>query len=419
MCDFANFSVESVPNITYLVTQTNASTKIGCGDGDDRSSTDKYGWDEAATLPTWLLPPLGVVLSCISLFTVLSNVFVAVAVVRERFLRTVTNSFIVSLSLADFIMGVVVMPLAIVYDLNGGVWNMDPLLCDVWKASEILSAVGCIGNISLISLDRYVAVVHPLQYRRRLSRRKAMIMILVVWCLAVSLSFPCIVWWHATKDFAARQAICDFTLDARNYNVTALSSLLILAVIFIFAYLRIYMIAMRQLKHITEGRRRIKYRGESSRKENMEIRIHRGGSEGSNCEVPEFLEGTRRAKKLSREFKTAKIVGIIVLTFFVCWMPFIATEIKLCVCGDYCIDMSYKVYRCFRWLIYINSALNPLIYARASDHFMLAFRRLWWSVISKIPLFKSAKPTFVAYNCSALQKENSIRSDCLQTQSPV
>ena len=49
----------------------------------------------------------------IPLLTIAGNILVVVAVARERSLRTVTNYFIVSLAIADFLVALVVMPFAV------------------------------------------------------------------------------------------------------------------------------------------------------------------------------------------------------------------------------------------------------------------------------------------------------------------
>ena len=52
------------------------------------------------------------------LFTVFGNVLVVMSVYRERSLRTVTNYFICSLAVADIMVAVMVMPLAIYLEVS-------------------------------------------------------------------------------------------------------------------------------------------------------------------------------------------------------------------------------------------------------------------------------------------------------------
>ena len=50
-------------------------------------------------------PLLGVLLATFAMVTICGNILVMIAVARERYLRTVTNYFIVSLAIADLIIG--------------------------------------------------------------------------------------------------------------------------------------------------------------------------------------------------------------------------------------------------------------------------------------------------------------------------
>jgi len=63
---------------------------------------------------------IGVVLTAFTLVTILGNGLVIAAVSRERYLRTVTNYFIVSLAVADLLIGVAVMPSSIALEVR--VW---------------------------------------------------------------------------------------------------------------------------------------------------------------------------------------------------------------------------------------------------------------------------------------------------------
>ena len=60
------------------------------------SGSEDYGYKN---------PLLGVLLATFAMVTICGNILVMIAVARERYLRTVTNYFIVSLAIADLIIG--------------------------------------------------------------------------------------------------------------------------------------------------------------------------------------------------------------------------------------------------------------------------------------------------------------------------
>ena len=69
--------------------------------------------------------------------------------------------------------------------------------------------------------------------------------------------------------------------------------------------------------------------------------------------------------------RTARILGIIVTVFLVCWIPFVV----LFPVNSYCNCVPTWIYNASYWTAYLNSTLNPFLYGFSGD-FRKAFRRL-------------------------------------------
>ena len=69
--------------------------------------------------------------------------------------------------------------------------------------------------------------------------------------------------------------------------------------------------------------------------------------------------------------RTARILGIIVSVFLVCWVPFVV----LFPVNSYCNCVPTWLYNASYWMAYLNSTLNPFLYGFSGD-FREAFRRL-------------------------------------------
>ena len=78
-------------------------------------------------------------------------------------------------------------------------------------------------------------------------------------------------------------------------------------------------------------------------------------------------------RKINKETKAAKTVGIIVGCFIVCWCPFFTVYITAAFCANCTPPLIFIV--CF-WLGYCNSAVNPCVYALFSKDFRYAFQKL-------------------------------------------
>jgi len=81
--------------------------------------------------------------------------------------------------------------------------------------------------------------------------------------------------------------------------------------------------------------------------------------------------GERTAMK--KERKTAKTLAIVVGCFTVCWLPFFLMYIISPFCGCHIPDIMVAM---FTWLGYINSVINPFIYAFYNRDFLDSFWKL-------------------------------------------
>ena len=87
---------------------------------------------------------------------------------------------------------------------------------------------------------------------------------------------------------------------------------------------------------------------------------------------------------LRRDKKAARSLAILVFVYFVCWTPYTITTIIISFCED-CI--SEDLYEAFNWLLWVNSSLNPLLYAATSERFRENFKRLlgFYKITNKSP----------------------------------
>ena len=87
--------------------------------------------------------------------------------------------FIVSLAIADLIVGLVVMPMSTVYIFTVD-WMFGIGLCQLWIAVDYIASTASILNLFILSLDRYWSVTMPLKYLRKRTTNRALVMISLV-----------------------------------------------------------------------------------------------------------------------------------------------------------------------------------------------------------------------------------------------
>ena len=99
----------------------------------------------------------------LSFLTIIGNGFTIFLVCSRRNLRTKTNAFIVSLAVADFCVGLGVIPSLFLCDITNTCHWPHSLMSWVAFIPLLLSNTSAVNLCSLV-LDRFIAIVHPLKY---------------------------------------------------------------------------------------------------------------------------------------------------------------------------------------------------------------------------------------------------------------
>ena len=115
------------------------------------------------------------------IFIIVGNRFV-IFVCRKRQLHTETNTFIVSLAVADFAVGMIAAPSHFLCNMiNECISDKKASLFVIYVWVFIPYASGT--NLSSLVLERYIAVVKPLKYLTFMRSRRVIQMVLTSWAI--------------------------------------------------------------------------------------------------------------------------------------------------------------------------------------------------------------------------------------------
>lgn len=101
----------------------------------------------------------------------------------SRQLRTPTNLLLLSLAVSDFLVGLLLMPVQIL--LIGGCWFLGSLICGLFYYASFILTSASVGNMVLISADRYVAICDPLCYPTKVTQKRVKICVCLSWACSV------------------------------------------------------------------------------------------------------------------------------------------------------------------------------------------------------------------------------------------
>ncbi|XP_041114370.1 histamine H3 receptor-like [Polyodon spathula] len=362
--------------------------------------------------------------------TVLGNALVMLAFVVDTSLRTQNNFFLLNLAISDFLVGAFCMPLYIPYVLTGK-WIFGKTLCKLWLVMDYLLCTSSVFNIVLVSYDRFLSVIRAVAYRAQ--QRKtlhAVSKMVLVWVLAFLLYGPAIMAWeHIAGHSIVEKEECYAEFYYNWYFLITVSTVEFftpfISVTFfnVSIYLNIHQRTQSrhalnketqggepkgsspdplselstQDKELSQSKTMtsvpmgpcLELEGKAETSDLMNpgdlAPKEKGPEKSKGGEFSQrLLSMSKRTRAISqtsaqhfrllRDKKVAKSLAIIVCTFGVCWAPYTLLMIIRAACNDSCISRYW--YEVSFWLLWINSAINPVLYPLCHYSFRKAFMKL-------------------------------------------
>ncbi|XP_028587882.2 histamine H3 receptor [Podarcis muralis] len=379
---------------------------------------------------------LAVLMALLIVATVVGNALVMLAFVVDSSLRTQNNYFLLNLAISDFLVGAFCIPLYVPYVLTGR-WTFGRSFCKLWLVVDYLLCTTSVFNIVLISYDRFLSVTRAVSYRAQQGDTKqAVFKMVMVWVLAFLLYGPAIISWEY---ISGRSIIPNGECYAEffyNWYFLITASTIEFFTPFIsvaFFNLSIYLNIQRRTKarldvvHEAQNQNFVEEiemspeaqlsmkcckweqrdlaetlgvpkwdAQEESSKESTNVKYsstESSGFPGSKAKLfikknykhsTSTLSLEKRMKvasqnmsqrfRLTRDKKVAKSLAVIVGIFGLCWAPYTLLMIIRAACHGHCVPEYW--YETSFWLLWVNSAINPVLYPLCHHSFRRAFVKL-------------------------------------------
>ena len=142
----------------------------------------------------------------ISLVTIIGNLIVILCFLKFKHIRTINNYYILSLSVADTIIGILCMPFYAHTSHYNGDWRFGMLYCRVWLVLDYVAGTASVLQIVVISFDRFISVVYPIKYRLWSTKRFICLNITLVWLIAFLNYGPAIIFWPILASYLNENA---------------------------------------------------------------------------------------------------------------------------------------------------------------------------------------------------------------------
>ncbi|CAF0843025.1 unnamed protein product [Rotaria sordida] len=192
--------------------------------------------------PFWLLILIAIFGSITSVLTVLGNILVMLAFFLDRQIRQPTNYFILSLSVSDFLIGLLSMPLLTIY-IYSKEWPLNAIICDIWLSLDYTVCLTSIYTVLFITIDRFYSVKMPAKYRKWRTKRKINIMITITWAVPTLIFFTSTMLYPRLRGISNMQnGVCDVQWNKNHVFNLCLTigyfwtTLFVMIILYIFIY---------------------------------------------------------------------------------------------------------------------------------------------------------------------------------------
>ena len=289
------------------------------------------------------------------------NSWVIALVVKKRHLRTVTNIILVSLALSDLCTGALSIPLYLSCNITRitGICTADLIVIIFVSVSTVL-------HILVMTIDRYICIIHALRYQIWVTHRRGRAVIALIWSISVFTALIQLAWVDLNQD-AHDDYGTEIGMKFVVFDIFYLVAFIGLPATFMaFTYARIFYEVRRQTRN-----------------------IHKNNTPG--------WQETQRSTK--REWKIAVIYLLMLVVFLICWVPFSLLRVEQILQAEFLeLHLSDVAMVLLYWMRFCSSFINPCLYILG-------------------------KPDFRNATCLRRQKERQIYSDytraSLMKSSPV
>ncbi|XP_020604529.1 trace amine-associated receptor 7e-like [Orbicella faveolata] len=276
------------------------------------------------------------------LAAVIGNAVVLWLFYKNESLRTISNRFLASLCVADFIVGLVIDPTWIAIRC----WiqpSESQILNSILDMLWIHTTAATVFNLCCVSVDRFIAIRFPCRYQDILPLNKCYTAIFMVWLISFFLPFSRILSVNNPANGAILWLSLTFIIFVLPISVVT------------FCYFWIFKTAREQSRRITR---------ETAR--NID-------------------QNTTALAKQS--YKAVKTTGFVLGVFIVSWMPCVVLSVVHHFAGkDKCLDhrFSFVVWPWIEAISFTSSAINPWIYYFRNSLFREAsYRSFSWLFSSR------------------------------------
>ncbi|CAG9571985.1 unnamed protein product [Danaus chrysippus] len=313
--------------------------------------------------PLSRIVPISLFLLVIFVTGIVGNVAVCVVIVRNPSMHTDTNYYLFSLALSDLLLLLFGLPNDLSVYWHQYPYSLGVVFCKLRALISEAASYVSVLTIVAFTLERYLAICHPLHIYAVAGLRRALRIVLSLWVLSLLAASPfahyTTVNYHQyppTSGNASLESAFCAMLELPSWYICELSSFfffLLPGLVILCLYVRMGL--------------RIRYVLGSTH-------THTPGSPGTLNGVNGSVHGEARQAQSRKNI--IRMLAAVVIAFFVCWAPFHFQRLFF-IYGSgvsYYNAINEYLFLAAGVFYYISATVNPILYNIMSHRYRIAFK---------------------------------------------